>query len=398
VSDDPAVVEFCMRFTYDDPIWNARYHEIMGHLRSSCPVGHSDAYGGFFMFSKYNDVRRLVTDLETFSSAYGSVPNEVTDPEHPHHLPIDSDPPIHKEYRSLLNRYFTRGSVEPLRGELRRIANRVLEPLAPRGECDIVADFASIFPARAFFELFLGVPPDDVFWLRDAMSRAVLDPNPARRRQGYKDFEDWCLAFIERRRSEPRRDDWIDSLLFGTVLGEPIDEPTLVALFIGVIFGGIDTTGSIISFAVEWLAKNPQDQDLLRSSPRLLAGAVEEFLRLGAPVVNMRTAIRDVEVRGVCVPRLSNILPMYPSANRDPEEFPEPEQFDPARFPNRHLTFGAGNHRCLGSHLARVQLHVALEAVLTRLGDIRLRDESFGWRSTGLRSAQSGWIRYSRST
>lgn len=176
-------------------------------------------------------------------------------------------------------------------------------------------------------------------------------------------------TLLQERAGQPRKRDVISAILDARIGDEPADFESQVGMVTLIIFGGLETTTNVLTSALHHFARHPDDLARLRDHPELTPGAIEEFLRIYAPTVFLnRTLTRDVELRGYQMRRGERVSVSYAAANRDPEEFPNPAIWDPARSPNRHLAFGAGRHRCLGSHMVRLEFAVAFDQIRERLG------------------------------
>jgi cytochrome P450 len=179
--------------------------------------------------------------------------------------------------------------------------------------------------------------------------------------------------FIAKRREQEPRNDVVDAVIGATIDGRPITDEEIYGTVQLLILGGLETTAGALGLAMVRLAREPRLQEKLRAEPALIPAAVEEFLRLDPSFVSVgRTAVRDAELGGQHVTAGDKVLIHWASANRDGAEFPDPDAFDLARERNRHLAFGAGPHRCVGSNLARMNMRIALAELLRRLDDIRL--------------------------
>ena len=346
-------------------------HETLAHMRAHHPVARSEEHGGFWVVSRYEDVLRVAQDWQTFSSAHGvSVPgNENVVKAIPEHL----DPPLHREYKRLINAYFTPAAVAPYERPTRELIGRLIDGFIEAGRCDFMADFARPFPGLAFFELVLNAPSDRVAELND-MATAVSEPDNPRRREAGQGLYSWIKDFLDTRRRQPPRGDVVDAVLAAEIEGRPITEDDAIAVVLLLILGGLETTAGALGQFVLRFCREPEIPTLLRRHPERIPEAVEELLRLEPPFIAIaRTAMADTEIGGRQIRKGDKVLIYWASANRDETEFECPAAFDLDRPSNRHLAFGAGPHRCAGSNLARLNLRVALEEVTRRLDDFRLQ-------------------------
>lgn len=363
--------EWCREhFDYLSPQVSADLHPTLARMRETCPVTHSDQRGGFWVVTRYEDVLRVVQDWEAFSSQLGvEIPAKGTTPLA---IPEHIDPPLHREYKRLINAYFTPPAVAPYEDPTRALVTRLIDGFVEAGTCDFMADFARPLPGMAFFELALNAPSDEVAEL-NALATGASDPTNPDVASCWAGLKSWIETFIEARRAGPRRDDVVDAILNAEIDGRPITEEEIRALIILLILGGLETTAGALGQIMIRFCLEPDIPELLRSKPEIMPDAVEELLRLEAPFVFVgRTTRRDSEIAGHAVKAGEKVLVSWASANRDAAEFEDPHSFKPDRGRNRHLSFGAGPHRCAGSSLARLNLRIALEELTGRLRDIRL--------------------------
>ncbi len=368
---EPMTDDWCAQhFDHQSPALAASLHETMAVMRAEHPVARSDQHGGFWVASRYEDVLGVAQDWETFSSAHGvSVPEtKMVVPAIPEHL----DPPLQREFKRLINAWFTPTVVARHEDATRALVTRLIDAFIEAGRCDFMADFARPFPGLGFFDLFLNAPPDEVAEVNELTMRAAVPGNPDARACWEAVFA-WIAAFIERRRQEPPRGDVVDAVLHAEIEGRPITETEIIGTIQLLILGGLDTTAGALGQFMVRFANEPDIPDRLAGHPELIPKAVEELLRLDGPFVAIgRTAMCDTEIGGQAVAAGDKVLIYWASANRDDGEFSCPAQFDLERSPNRHLAFGAGPHRCAGSSLARMNLRIAVEEVVGRLHDIAL--------------------------
>ena len=337
------------------PMWD--------ELRDSCPIAHSDRYGGSWLPTRYEDVTAIAHDVAHFSSRNVGVvaPLDEDDDLLPAGLPpISSDPPVHTWSRRLLLPWFSHTRVAAYEGTTRDMCARLAATIVERGSGDAAVEYAQQIPARVIAGV-LGVPPDmsDTFtgWVRDVLEFAH---DNERRSRGRDAIVGYLIAQVEARRTEPG-DDLISSLLHTEVEGAPVPDAHVIGTAALTLIAGVDTTWSSIGAALWHLAANPSDRDRLVAEPDLIPIAIEELLRAYSPVTMARIVADDVEVGGCPMKEGDRVLLSFPAANRDPEQFPDADQVIIDRMHNRHVAFGVGIHRCAGSNLARMELRVALE-------------------------------------
>ena len=368
------IARFCAHFDHTAPMWNEHFHEVGAYMRQKCPVLHSDRHGGFWVVTRYDDVTAVATDTNAFLNSGG-----VQFPAGDHGggdtrlmRPSELDPPEHRGYRQLLNPYFTKARLDVLAPDFRATADALIDEFAAKSRCDAALEFAVPFPAECFIDHLLNVPRTELPRVHDIVDRLLLETDPVQVRRAADDLAQWSKQLLSRRRQEPHPGDVVDALMNGTVDQRDLSEDEQVDVMIPLLIGGLDTTASVIGTGIRLLAENSELQQLVRADRSLLPNLVEEFLRLGAPATLVRTAARDVELRGQVIRRGSKVLVPFPIANRDPSQFEDPDTLHIDREINRHVTFGIGPHRCLGSHVARLSIRVAFEALLDRLDDIQL--------------------------
>jgi cytochrome P450 len=364
---------YTSHFDHLSPALAAHLHPTLAAMRSRCPVTHSDQYGGFWVATRYQDVLGVAQDWRTWTSTQGvSVPGtKMVVPAIPEHL----DPPLHREFKRLINAYLTPAAVAPLEGPTRGLVTRLVDAFIERGECDFMTEFARPFPGAAFFELILHAPPDEVAYINDLSTRASVPTSPDAR-ACWEAMNKWIVEFVESRRRQPPQHDIVDGILNAEIEGRPITETEILGSITLLILGGLDTTSGALGHFMIRFCKEPAIPSLLRSRPELIPAAVEELLRLEGPFIAIaRTATRDTEVGGQAIRAGEKVIIYWASANRDEAEFPDAGEFHVDRSANRHVTFGVGPHRCAGSNLARQNLKVALEELTQRLRGTTLAGE-----------------------
>jgi cytochrome P450 family 109 len=306
----------------------------------------------------YEDVSRVLTDHARFSSrvpAFEYSPLSDT--------MLVKDPPDHRKLRNLVNLAFTPRAVARLSERVADMTQQLLDRVRAKGEMDVVSDIAAPLPAQVICEM-LGVPESD--W-EDVRSWAHFD-GPA----GPSPMRAYFRRLLEERRRAPR-EDLVSALSTAEVDGERLSERELVNFCSLLLFAGQETTKNLIANFFLTLSDHPDDQARLTREPALIPTAIEEVLRFLPPVwFLMRRTTAEVELDGVRIPAGGNVMPWMASANRDSTQFPDPDRFDVAREPNRHLGFGHGIHFCVGAPLTRLEANVALPMMLEQLKDVRV--------------------------
>ena len=346
-------------------------------LREEDPVHFSERYDGYFVLTRYEDVRRALLDWTVFSSAQPgvtSIPMSVR--RDFQEIPLEVDPPDHWEYRKLVSQLFTRNAIARLEPGFRRIAAELLEPIQTAGMGDFVQDYALPFVSRVL-ALFLQVPEADaqrwVRWTKDIFHGRLTDRARADRASAE------MIAYVDElsaeRRRAPRPDDVFSTLATSRFHGRPLTSQELRGFGVLLLNAGQETSVNGIGNSLWYLAEHVGDRQRLLENPGLLAGAIEEFLRFMSPIQLLgRTVRQETVLYERTIPEKSTVAVCYGSANRDAQIFPAADQCMIDRHPNPHLAFGAGPHTCLGAHLARAEMRVAIEEVLARTPHYQIDD------------------------
>lgn len=342
-------------------------------LRSEHPVAWSDVYEGFWIATGFREVDQVLHDHETFCSSQGI--DFPRNSEMPNIVLIETDPPLHRDFRTLLNPSFSPHRVELLKDDIGEIVTGLIDEFIEDGRVDIVARLARPLPRIILFRL-LGVPLDDaphVAHLLYTASRGFRNDPDAARRAGI-DLYAYLTDLVGRHRTGlSEQHDVLSGLVRGVVEGRPITDDEVARLLIVVFAGGMNTVKSQIAGTLHYLAQHPDHRQRLIDDPANVPRAVEEFLRLVTPIHGVfRTATRDTVLGGKQIRQGQKVYTVIASANRDETEFADGNGCVLDRHPNRHAAFGLGVHRCVGSHLARLEFRTALEQVLLRLPDFRI--------------------------
>lgn len=367
-------------FDHLSPALAAALHDTLADLREREPVAWSEEHGGFWVVTRYEDVLRVAQDWRTFSSAQGV---NVPAPSTPvNAIPEVMDPPRHREFKRLVNAWFTPAVVSRYEEPTRALVTRLIDAFVADGRCEFMDAFARPFPGLAFFENVLHAPPGDVARI-NALASAASTPTHPRRAEAWQGMATWIAELIADRRARPpagdvaaeAAGDVVDAVLAAEIEGRPITDHEIHGVIQLLIFGGLDTTAGALGQFMLRFCREPDLPRMLRRHPDLVPTAVEELLRLDPPFIAIaRTATCDTELGGRRIAAGQRVLIYWASANRDDAEFSCPHAFDAEREGNRHLSFGAGPHRCAGSNLARMNLRIAVEELVDRLHDVRLDD------------------------
>jgi cytochrome P450 len=359
-------------FDHLSPALARDFHPTLARARSLCPVARSDAHeDAFWVLTRYEDVLKVAQDWQTFSSELGiTVPSP---PVQTKILPVTVDPPLQRVFKRLVNTQFTPAKIASWEAPTRALVDHLIDGFIERGECDFMTEFARPFPGLAFFELALHAPAEDLEQVNHWATQASLTHLPESR-DGLMKLAGWIAKFVERRRADGPRGDVIDAVMNAEIEGRPIAPEEIIGTIHLLILGGLETTAGVLGAVMMRFCEQPEIPALLRQRPELIPQAVEELLRLdGSFICIGRTARHDTEIDGHQVKEGERVIMYWASANRDAAEFAAPDAFDLDRERNRHIAFGAGPHRCVGSNLARMNLRVALGEIVRRLADVKLQ-------------------------
>lgn len=358
-------------FSFEDPLLVERFEDTLDDLLASCPVARGTAGRGFYVFNRYADVRRCAVDWQTFSSADGW---QLNPPEgNITILPEDSDPPYHNTWRAVLNPYFTPSNVAKLASFARRRAAELIDKFADKGHCDFIAEYAAVLPGVILFEQILPLPVDELATMFEEIDTYTYGP-AEERGAAFKRVHTYLEAFLMNRGKQPPKGDIVDLILAGVEKdGAPCPWEDKVFTILDVVFAGLATTTHVIAGALYQLAISPELRAELRADPALIDAVVEESIRLYPPVVGVARSVRaDTEVAGVKLKAGDRVALNFAAAGRDPAALKNPAKFDPRRGEIVHSTFGLGPHRCLGEHLARLEIKVSIEEFLKRIPEFEL--------------------------
>jgi cytochrome P450 len=353
-------------------------------LRQTCPVVHSHRHGGYWLYTRYEDVKSAVLDWRSYtSSVVGVTAIPLITPRSEPQLPIELDPPLHSRYRALVNPVFSGERIVRLRPAVEAIVRRLTGELSRRREVDLVSEFSMPLSMETL-AAFTGFPAADAplwfEWIRRMFDVSDLSGRDAASRE-LGEYIDRLIAACH----EQPGQDFISLLMRSEVDGHRLTDREL-HMFCTTVFGaGFETTSDGLSGMFHYLAEHPADADRLRRQPELIPTAVEEFVRYISPIqIFGRNTVRDVEIHGRSIPAGDIIALSFASANHDPAVFAEPETCRLDRSPNRHLGFGAGIHLCLGAPVARLEMQAALEILLPGLPAFQLNNSRPAiWKTRG---------------
>jgi cytochrome P450 len=385
-----------MEFDLTDPECFAKQdpHPVFKRMRAEDPIQWTTGRisRGFWSISRYEDALTVYRDTETFSSQRYSV-GLPSNPEAEQMLSpemrgcgqmlIGTDPPRHNAMRRRFNGSFLPRAIARLESSSRPIVSEIIDAVAPRGQCDFVVEVAARLPMAIICEM-MAIPRADWESIFKWANMVIGGEDPEYQvggsalntsMEGGMQLFMYSLNLAKNRRDNPGGD------LLSVIGTAKLDGTLLNDMEIGhnavmFVLGGLETTRNAISGGVLELMRNPEQWKRLAQTPALMPTAIEEILRWTTPITHiMRTATRDFEWRGRQIHDDDWIAIWNVSANRDEEAFADPYRFDITRNPNYHLAFGQGEHFCIGSHLARLELRLMLEEVMRRMPDLRLAGE-----------------------
>jgi cytochrome P450 len=373
------VSDWATDFSHLEPEWAADPYPIQDDLRERCPVAHTERFGGGWLPTRYEDVASIAYDTDHFSSR-AIIMSNFRPPRDLAPIggapPISSDPPFHHDARKLLLPAFTKTAVARQEPATRAFCNALIDAFEGQDVVDAAFDYAQHIPMRVIADM-LGFPPEDGPQFREFVENTLEGINlpPDERIARMTKLFDYLLVQVHDHLDNPR-EDLTTYLLNAELYGNKLDPSHVVGAMTLLLIAGIDTTWSAIGASLWHLARTPADRERLVADPRLLPTAMEEFLRAYAPVTMARLVKEDMQWRGVDMKAEDWILLSFPAANRDSAQFDRASDVVIDREVNRHAAFGLGIHRCLGSHLARMELRVALEVWLDRIPAFSLADPS----------------------
>jgi cytochrome P450 len=355
-----------------------RFAEKVAELSAKGPIVHSTAYDGHWIITDYAEAHAVLGDPDTFSS----YPNNLVNSGDGKFIPVEIDPPEHTAYRKALLPLFSPTRMKAVEPRIRGVVNRLIDDFAARGSAEFVSEFAHTLPTSVFLTL-MGWPLEDAPMFTEASDTAMLgkpgatdEENVVFRQQAARQMFAYFAEVVADRRTHADVTD-ITSAIINTPIQidghtRGLTDDELTRMFFLLLVAGLHTVQGSLAWAVMHLSARPGERQRLIDDPDLIPAAVEEILRFEAAVSMGRSARRDTTIAGVPIKQGDQLLVILAGANRDASEFPEPDEFHVDRRPNRHLSFGAGPHRCLGSHLARIELRIALEEIHRRIPDYRL--------------------------
>jgi cytochrome P450 len=349
-------------------------------LRESGEIHFGDASGNpFWTVTAMEPIRDAFQRSEIFSNT--AVLPDTPNPEYLW-IPEMLDAPLHGKWRKLLGPLFSPGAIAALEPQIRMRFAEIIDEVAPKGKCDFVADVALRFPNTIFLEL-MGLPVTDADQFQEWETAILHEGSSATdtAMNAMYGVHGYFSNVISERRKDPKGD-IVSTALSWAIDGEPISDTDMLAFCLLMFMAGLDTVATQLSYSFLHLATHQDDLERIVDDPAMIAGAMEEFLRYYAFVTPGRKVMQDTEIAGCPVKAGEMVWLPLVAANRDENEFPDAGKVIIDRQTNRHIAFGAGPHRCLGAHLARLEMNIAMEEWHKRVPHYRV-DESIPIREHG---------------
>ncbi len=359
-------------------------------VRSENPV-HWNESDKHWYITRYVDVMAMLKDSRLSSNRIRAIASDLPKETQEKVTPLidaisswmlQSDPPSHTRMRGLVNKAFTPHMIENMRSRIQYLVDGMLDDVQGNGGMDVLADLAIPMPGIVISDM-LGVPPEDQpqfkKWSSDITGHYVASGSNVSvsdlyelSQKSFFELSDYFRVIIETLRGNPK-DNLLSAMVEAEEAGDKLTTDELIANCVLLMFAGNETTTNLIGNGMLALLQNPEQLRMLQSDAGLIGPAVEELLRYDSPVQKTaRTAIVDIEIGGKVIKAGDLVMMAYGSANRDPEQFEDPNRLDINRADNRHLAFAQGIHYCLGSALARIEGQIAINALVQRLPDIKL--------------------------
>jgi cytochrome P450 len=386
-------------YDHYDPDFALDPHATYAELRKRCPVGRSESYGGFYVVSTYDDIDYVIHNPDTFSSYPADTPPP---PTHQRPLPpFEVDPPDHRHYRRIVDPLFGPKRMNALEPALREAARQLVQDLVDRRECDFITTFAQPFPSSAFLSL-IGMQADGSLrsqlcaWVEEILHATTTgattgagagDDRTAVRVKAARALRSFLSDVLDAGRDQPGT--IFNELFSSTFAGErTLTRAEVLDFSYLLVLAGVDTVTTALGFSFLHLGRRPDLQDELVADPSKIPAAIEELLRFESAVHPSRTVTSPCTLRGVALNPGDRIVIPYASADRDESVFDQADQIIIERSPNRHFAFGGGSHRCLGSHLARLEMRIAFEEILGQIPRFSVPDDvpikAFGGQTRSL--------------
>ncbi len=382
------------KFNPLDPEFQADPYPTYHHLRCFEPIHRT--FMGVWLLTRYADAKAVLRD-----SRFCIYPTPKKIKEKSHYLELGDfnglvqatgkwliylNPPDHTRLRGLVSKAFSSASVKCWRPQIQGVADELIGKVWDKGSMDIMSDFACPLPVKVIAAI-LGLPIEDCSNLHRWTDELSLVLDPLRSLKDYErmnkvalEFTDYFKSLIAQRQKRPQ-EDLLSTLIAAKEQDNKLSEEEIVSLCMLLFVAGEETTINLIGNGMLALLRHPDQMQKLKQEPTLIQGAVEELLRYDSPIqLNTRVAIENVDIGGKTIRAGEKVYIALGGANRDPEQFPEPERLDITRQQNGHLSFADGIHYCIGAALARLEAEIAINTLVQKLPNLRLATDRLEWR------------------
>ena len=350
------------------------FDEYCAALHEGPGIVRSERYGGYWVVTGFEDIRRICLDWPTWTNTNGYEPMRMGD-DNAKLYPLEIDPPYQTRWRQSLGKYFSANAIRTRQESIRRFANETMDEFIEAGKCDFIDAFAAHMPGKVFFSTMLGVPLSDLPYLQKAADDAVRGPMEGRM-DGWNRVGAYLNEYMLERQKNPRGD-FVDVIIDGvqTDDGEPAPWNHKIFVMVDMVAGGLATTTFLLGGVAHFLATHPDERKRLADDPDLHPQAVEELIRYYSSILALgRTATRDTEAVGQPIKEGEMVMLAYAVAARDPRTFENPNSIQIPRDIPTNIAFGFGPHRCIGNQLARLNAVTTMGEMLRRLPDLQMAD------------------------
>lgn len=391
-----------MHFDHESPAYAKAWSAQDPATKPGCPMAWNEHHGGFWFATGYEEITRIVRDPEVFTNgkefdpATGKVTGGLAIPPvpAPRVIPDETDGEEWRSYRKLINKAFTPKQAEAQRELARSFATALIDTRIESGTIDLVQDLTSPLPALISMQVLgfeLARWRDFADPLHELMYTVKSSPEYPACIEKLGRMNGIIRDTIAARRAAPG-EDLISHLVTSEIDGVPVDDESIRQIIVNLLYGGVDTTTALTANVLIYLSSHPQDRQRLIDSPEILPFACEEFIRYFSPIHGVgRNVQAEVTVAGADLHPGDRVFLAYAHANRDPLVFPQADDVIIDRYPNPHIGFGAGNHRCIGSFLARMMFEVMISEVLARMPEYVV--DQAACEPYGSISSVNGWVK-----
>jgi cytochrome P450 len=365
---------FVRHFDHHDSRYGQDPYPVLAAMTAECPVHHSDQHGGHWVVTGYDAAHFAMHHYEIFNRhPSASVPAY---PRARPMIPIELDPPEHGKYRGLLAPVFAPARIAALKPNVQALTNSLIDEFIDQGECELISEFADPLPTTVFTQM-MGLDKSEMAKFRNWKNTIIhgVHGDPGERVHAVDGVQAYLADLLAVRQADPQ-DDIMTVLIRSELDGEKLNDQEILDIAYLLFIAGLDTVVASIGLHFLFLAQSPEHRDVIVKDPMIVPPAVEEMLRYESLVTGGYTIGQDYEFYGCQLKKGDRAVVSTLAANRDPNAFPRPDQVIFDRESNRHIAFGAGPHRCVGSHLARMELQVAYEEFHRRIPTYRLKPGS----------------------